>query len=431
MVRGAAAISGLFLALLAATAACAQDDTRLARLGVLAHRGPDAAASHWQPLADYLTSAIDGWQFEIQPITLISAAEKITSKQIDFLITNPGHFIALAEDHSLSAIATREQRPDTRSGGILYYGTVILVRSDSGVDTISGLKGKELAAVSPEAFGGFQLAWNEMVQHGVDPFSDLRTIRFMGFPQDAIIDAVAKGEVDAGIVRSGLLENLNAEGRFNLDDFTILNSRSQPGYLFQVTGHLYPEWPFVVLPGVDKRLREAVASALLATQAPETRRQFGLADAWSTPLSYESVRQLVASYQMQGRQAGAGFSGLIYVSGALLLLLAAGVALWVRRSRRRLPAATPAAANLPLPETDPEMVAARDKFEGLTPREREVLALICAGEPSKLIASELGISLKTVEYHRANLIRKTDAGSTAHLVQIATRLGYDLGFTPA
>ena len=67
---------------------------------------------------------------------------------------------------------------------------------------------------------------------------------------------------------------------------------------------------------------------------------------------------------------------------------------------------------------------------GLTPRELEVLSLICSGQPSKTIASELGVSLKTVEFHRSNLLKKTDAGSTAHLVQLATRLGFDLGFSP-
>ena len=55
--------------------------------------------------------------------------------------------------------------------------------------------------------------------------------------------------------------------------------------------------------------------------------------------------------------------------------------------------------------------------------------LICAGKSSKDIADDLGISLKTIEYHRANLLQKTKAGSSAHLVQLATRFGYDLGKT--
>ncbi len=78
---------------------------------------------------------------------------------------------------------------------------------------------------------------------------------------------------------------------------------------------------------------------------------------------------------------------------------------------------------------DPENSDIKRRFQSLTKRELEVLSLICFGHPSKEIAETLGISLKTVEYHRANLLQKTDAGTTAHLVQLATRFGYDLGIT--
>ena len=64
-------------------------------------------------------------------------------------------------------------------------------------------------------------------------------------------------------------------------------------------------------------------------------------------------------------------------------------------------------------------------FASLTAREREVLCHICGGQSSKQIAQSLGISPKTVEYHRANLLQKTKAGTTPHLVQMATRSGLD------
>jgi DNA-binding CsgD family transcriptional regulator len=82
-----------------------------------------------------------------------------------------------------------------------------------------------------------------------------------------------------------------------------------------------------------------------------------------------------------------------------------------------------------VPEEDPEAEAVKQRFESLTNREREILMLICDGDPSRAIAEKLGISPKTVEYHRSNLLHKTDAGTTAHLVQLATRFGYDQGFS--
>jgi FixJ family two-component response regulator len=58
------------------------------------------------------------------------------------------------------------------------------------------------------------------------------------------------------------------------------------------------------------------------------------------------------------------------------------------------------------------------RYARLTPRERQVLKAIAAGKPNKVIAAELELSAKTVESHRAAILRKLDVRSTAELVRI-------------
>jgi two-component system, chemotaxis family, CheB/CheR fusion protein len=63
--------------------------------------------------------------------------------------------------------------------------------------------------------------------------------------------------------------------------------------------------------------------------------------------------------------------------------------------------------------------AAALQFAGLTPRQREIMALVLAGHPSKNIASDLGISQRTVENHRASIMEKTGATSLPALARLA------------
>ena len=60
-----------------------------------------------------------------------------------------------------------------------------------------------------------------------------------------------------------------------------------------------------------------------------------------------------------------------------------------------------------------------NRIERLTPRELEVMKFVLRSKQNKVIASELGISIKTVELHRANLMNKMQATSSTELVRLA------------
>ncbi len=59
--------------------------------------------------------------------------------------------------------------------------------------------------------------------------------------------------------------------------------------------------------------------------------------------------------------------------------------------------------------------------ERLTAREREIVQLLSEGRSSKEVASLLGISVKTAETHRANVMRKLEIHSVSELVRYAVR----------
>jgi two-component system, LuxR family, response regulator FixJ len=69
-----------------------------------------------------------------------------------------------------------------------------------------------------------------------------------------------------------------------------------------------------------------------------------------------------------------------------------------------------------------DIAALRQRVAQLTPREREVMALVVAGHSNKVVAHRLDIAVRTVEIHRARVMEKTGARNMSELVRLAIRL---------
>jgi FixJ family two-component response regulator len=74
-------------------------------------------------------------------------------------------------------------------------------------------------------------------------------------------------------------------------------------------------------------------------------------------------------------------------------------------------------------ESEADVQLLRERFESLTPREREILPLVVSGLLNKQIGASIGTSEATVKVHRSQLTRKMGAQSLADLVRMAERIG--------
>ncbi|PCE32230.1 response regulator transcription factor [Burkholderia ubonensis] len=70
-----------------------------------------------------------------------------------------------------------------------------------------------------------------------------------------------------------------------------------------------------------------------------------------------------------------------------------------------------------------ELASLQARAGRLTPREREVMALVVTGRLNKQVADDLGITEKTIKIHRARVMEKMEAASLADLVRLADKLG--------
>ena len=312
------------------------------KIGVLAFRGESAAMARWSATADYLGNAIPEETFTIVPLDLEEMAHAVAMESLDFVLTNTGNYVVLEARHGVSRLATLKTHHQHRT--LTRFGAVIFTRSDNtSIRSIPDLAGHSFMAVSREAFGGFQMAWREMRDQGLDPFRDLSRLRFNGFPQDAIVEAVLAGEVDAGTVRAGTLDRMAAEGRVSMEDIRVIEPHPDSDFPYQHSTRLYPEWPFAKTRKTPEALAQKVAIALLS-MPPDSpaARQAGVG--WTIPLDYGSVHALFRELEI-GPYAELGRPGLDrvwreysvwIVSGGVLLLTLGIISLLTAHANRKI-----------------------------------------------------------------------------------------------
>ena len=288
------ALAGAFVGLWAGAAVAAEPPIRV---GVLAYRGGDHANAAWEPTVRYLAERFPERGAEMVPLDLPGMEAAVQARTVDFVLTNTGNYVELEARHGVTRIATLRSSRAGESGAAI--GSALIVRADrTDIRAIGDLKGRTVMAIDPDAFGGFQVAWGEMLKAGVDPYRDVKELRFSGFPVDRVAFAVRDGAVDVGVLRACVLEELAAEGRVDAGQFRVVAPRTAPGFDCALSTELYPDWPLARLASTPEELAKAVVVALFQMPADHPAARAGGYDGWTVPLDYQPVHALFRSLRI-------------------------------------------------------------------------------------------------------------------------------------
>lgn len=378
------------------------------RIGILAYRGPDEAVGSWGDLPTQLAAAIPGRRFEVSRLDGPALREAVREDSLDFVLTNPSQYVALAADFGIQRIAT-VMLPEALSPEQAIGSTIVTLAGRTDIAELQDLRRQRIATVAADAFGGYLVAARELLQAGIDlETGDARPV-YVGYPMQRALEALQRGEADAAIVRTCVIEQMARHAKLTPADFKVINLKSLPEFPCAASTPLYPDWAMAAARGVDRELAKAVALTLLAQPPSPT----GLT--WGVPADYQSVNDLYHEL-MLGPYASlrtTTLRGLLksYRPYLLaLLLLVVGIVVHVIRVEYLITRRTA------------QLQAAQARTTELE-REAEHLAkLSILGEMAGTLAHEINQPLTTIATYAQGLERRCAAGQVdAQLVSAANR----------
>ncbi len=408
----------LGLAVLLAPAAQAQPDTAV-RLGALSVLADTDTQRQWQPLAQGLQAAL-GRPVHLQTHDLAALDAAVARGAVDFVVTNPGHYVALEARHGAARIATLSAAQGDPAHAV---GSAVVVRADAAgaaPAALADLRGWRVAAVAEEAFGGYQLAAAAWLAQGVDAEEGGLRRSFTGYPMQRVAQAVLAGQADAGILRTCLLEQWERQGIVPAGALRVvpaLLAEQEPApQTCRTSTPLYPGWAFAALPDTAPELSRQVLLALLA-QPGGVAAGDGLGDgfggAWTVPADYQRVHDVLRQLQVEPYAflRATRFQALLRRywgwAAALLALALAGAAYLLRVEvlvKRRTAELT-------------HSLHERERLAHQNARHQEALGhlsrLSILGELSAMLAHELTHPLATIGNYAAGLRRRVVQGNLA------------------
>ncbi len=277
------------------------------KIGVLAFRPKPLTLAQWQPLTVVLKQALPEHDFVVEAFTYPELEQAVAGRQLDFVLTNPGHYVLLKKRNGLSSpLAT--VAADENGQSVTVYGGVIFTRAgQADINTLHDIKGKTVATATTNALSGYQVQAYELNRVGIRMPQGVKLLT-TGMPHDKAVEEVLAGHADVGFARTGVLEGMAREGRLDLKQLKILNRQDIPGFSQQLSTRLYPEWPFVAMPHIDKNLARHVAAALfMLEENTAVTRAMGI-HSFVVPADYSPVENMLREMRLPPFEASPSFT---------------------------------------------------------------------------------------------------------------------------
>ncbi|MEJ2613053.1 MAG: PhnD/SsuA/transferrin family substrate-binding protein [Candidatus Thiodiazotropha sp.] len=257
-------------------------------IGVLAPRGVLNASARWQEFGNYLSTQL-GKNIKIIPLEPAKVIAASNHQKIDFLLSHSPHTVYVQEKLGAKVLATLNTKAGPKFGG------VIISKKGSGITTSDALKGKNVMSLKfKAAAGAYIFQTYHLHEKGIDPHKDFASLR-EGKKQDDLVLAVKNGFIDAAFVRTGLLENMQREGKISLSDFEIVDRKDSDGFALLHTTALYPEWCFSALAHISVSDAENMTQTLMKINSDMPAAKKAKIQGFVAPMELAGIKEALKS----------------------------------------------------------------------------------------------------------------------------------------
>ncbi|TNE76657.1 MAG: diguanylate cyclase [Gammaproteobacteria bacterium] len=249
----------------------------------------------YKPMAEYLSREV-GVPIELEILDQPDLNQALASNRLDFVLTNPSHFLVIRSERSLTGVLATLVRRWEQNQTASLGGVVVTLAEREDIATLEDLAGQTIASPGIFFLGGYQAQMLELREAGVRA-RDIRRVKQLS-RHDRVIQAVLSGDVDAGFVRTGIIEQMALEDPDLPNRLKVIHPQNLSGFPFRVSTRLYPEWPLAALPHVDSAVVRKVASALFALERTDPAAVAAGIAGFAPPMDYQSVEDLARTLRI-------------------------------------------------------------------------------------------------------------------------------------
>ena len=263
------------------------------RIGVFSPIGKQTTQHGWGPMEKYLSETLPEYRFRLQVLGPDALRAGVDAGNLDFAVVQPVLYAELETRYGMTRIATR-MRLGPRGQGLDRFAGLLVVRDErADLQGLEDLRGRSLGAVAAWAFGGYLMQKRHLLDAGINPDEEMTTT-FLGLPQQRIVEAVLRGDVDVGCVRTGVLEAMTASGELDPKLIRILDAKpARDNFPFPHTTRDYPEFALAASPSLARDLTQKVGLAFLQLPPEHPAARATRVAGWMMPSEYRDVHELM------------------------------------------------------------------------------------------------------------------------------------------